>query len=220
MMSILETTALTHAYNSNIVLSTTPVALPEGEHMLILGESGSGKTTLLSLIAGMQMPTEGEVRVAEQNLADLKPAERDVFRGQTMGIIFQKLYLIESLTAWQNVMLAAGLVQGSMGVHEVEELFDKLDIAHVKHHKPRALSVGQAQRVAIARALVSKPQVILADEPTSALDNKHAEHAMTLLLEQASAHGATLIVATHDQRITPLFADNILHLNAREGEAS
>jgi putative ABC transport system ATP-binding protein len=192
---------LRHAYAGVDVLNVGAWHAEQGAHWLILGPSGSGKTTLLHVLAGILKPTTGAVTIAGQDLSALGPGQLDRFRGQHIGIVLQRLHLVSSLTVMSNLLLAQYLA----GVHEdharVREVLTSLDISDKVDARPHELSFGQAQRVAVARAVVNRPQLLLADEPTSNLDNTRCVQALELLESQARACGATLVIATHDQRI-------------------
>jgi len=192
---------LRHAYNAAEVLNVAAWQVEQGSQWLVLGPSGSGKTTLLHILAGILRPTSGSVGIAGQDLAALKPADLDRFRGQRIGIVLQRLHLMPSLTVMNNLLLAqylSGLPQDGARVREV---LASLDIADKADAYPHELSFGQAQRVAVARAVVNRPRLLLADEPTSNLDDARCAQAYGLLESQARACGATLVIATHDQRI-------------------
>jgi ABC-type lipoprotein export system ATPase subunit len=192
---------LKHAYNGTEVLNVAAWQAEQGSQWLVLGPSGSGKTTLLHILAGILRPTAGSASVAGQDLAALTATGLDRFRGQCIGIVLQRLHLIPSLTVRNNLLLAqylAGLPQDGTRVREV---LASLDIADKADAHPHELSFGQAQRVAVARAVVNRPKLLLADEPTSNLDDARCAQAFGLLESQARACGATLVVATHDQRI-------------------
>ena len=192
---------LKHAYNRMEVLNVPAWQVEQGSQWLVLGPSGSGKTTLLHILAGILKPTAGSVSVAGQDLTALKAADLDRFRGQCIGIVLQSLHLVPSLTVRNNLLLAqylAGLPQDGTRVRQV---LASLDIAAKANAHPHELSFGQAQRVAVARAVVNRPKLLLADEPTSNLDDARCAQAYGLLESQARACGATLVVATHDQRI-------------------
>ena len=185
-----------------------------GQHSLILGPSGSGKSTLLHLIAGLLRPGRGGLRVAGQDLGALAPASLDAFRGRAIGIVLQRLHLIQALTVRDNLRLARTLARLPPDPARLEGLITGLGLRDLAGARPSRLSEGEAQRVAIARAVVNHPVLILADEPTSALDDANCEIVMRLLLAQAEASGATLLIATHDARLKAHFAHR-LELPAR-----
>ncbi len=192
---------LRHAYNGNEVLNVPAWQADQGAHWLVVGSSGSGKTTLLHILAGILRPTAGSVMVAGQDIGALPAAELDRFRGQHVGIVLQRLHLVSSLTVMNNLLLAqylAGLPQDRVRVNEV---LASLDLGDKSGAYPHELSHGQAQRAAVARGVVNRPQLLLADEPTSNLDDQRCGQALDLFETQARACGATLVIATHDQRI-------------------
>lgn len=196
-----ELRQLTHHYDGSEVLRVDSWAATQGEQWLLLGPSGSGKSTLLHILAGILRPAAGSAGIAGQDLSALSAAELDRFRGRNIAIVLQRLHLLPSLTVAENVQLAqflAGLPQDAARVHEV---LAGLDLADKADARPHALSHGQAQRAAIARAVVNRPRLLLADEPTSNLDDSRCAQALDLLLTQAAACGATLVIATHDQRV-------------------
>ena len=192
---------LTHRYDGAEVLRVDVWSAAQGAQWLLLGPSGSGKTTLLHILAGILRPASGRAIIAGQDISALSASGLDRFRGCNIGIVLQRLHLLPSLTVAQNVQLAqylAGLPQDAARVHEV---LTGLDLADKAGMLPHALSHGQAQRAAIARAVVNRPRLLLADEPTCNLDDARCAQALDLLLAQAEACGATLVIATHDQRV-------------------
>lgn len=193
---------LQHAYNDTVVLRIHEWHAEQGEHWLVLGPSGSGKSTLLHILAGLLRPRSGEVVVDGQRLDMLKPGELDRFRGRKVGIVLQQLHLVATLTVEKNVLLAQYLSGAGQDRKRVAEILASLDLADKGHAYPHELSHGQAQRVAVARAVVNKPALLVADEPTSNLDDVRCMQALELLESQARACNATLVIATHDRRIT------------------
>jgi ABC-type lipoprotein export system ATPase subunit len=193
---------LHHAYDGTEVLRIPSFSAAQGEHWLVLGPSGSGKSTLLHILAGLLRPTRGDVVVAGQELNALKPAELDRFRGQHVGIVLQQLHLVRTLTVEKNVLLAQYLSGIGQDLTRVREVLASLDLAGKEQAYPHQLSHGQAQRAAVARAVVNKPALLVADEPTSNLDDVRCMQALELLESQARGCGATLVIATHDRRIT------------------
>jgi putative ABC transport system ATP-binding protein len=192
---------LRHAYDGQDVLRVDQWQVGQGEHWLVLGPSGSGKTTLLHILAGILRPTAGDARVAGADVSALNPVALDRFRGRNVGVVLQRLHLIPSLSVMSNLLLAqylAGLPQDRARARQVLE---SLDLGGKGNAYPHELSFGQAQRVAVARAVVNRPKLLLADEPTSNLDDARCAQAFELLESQARACGATLVIATHDQRI-------------------
>ena len=196
-----ELLKLTHRYDGIEVLRVDAWSAAQGEHWLLLGPSGSGKTTLLHALAGILRPAAGRVVVAGRDLAAVRPAELDRFRGLHIGIVLQRLHLIASLTVMDNLLLAQYLAGAPQDRRRAGAVLASLDLAAKAEARPHELSFGQAQRVAIARAVVNRPQLLLADEPTSNLDDARCMQALELLQAQARACNATLVIATHDQRI-------------------
>ena len=192
---------LNHNYGGVAVLKVDVWQAEQGAHWLILGPSGSGKTTLLHTLAGILKPTSGKVVVADSELTAMKPAEIDHFRGKHIGMVLQRLHLISSLTVLNNLLLAQYMAGEPQDATRAREVLVSLDLADKANAHPHELSHGQAQRVAVARAVVNRPKLLLADEPTSNLDDVRCVQALDLLQAQAKACGATLVIATHDQRI-------------------
>lgn len=203
---MLEIRGLRHDYGGRTVLSVPSWDVAQGDSSLVLGPSGSGKTTLLNVIAGLARPTAGTVRVAGEEITRLSPAARDAFRARRVGLVLQTLHLIGVVSVRENLRLAQRLAGAKVDDARIDEVLASLAIPGLSGARARDISVGEAQRVAIARAVVNRPALILADEPTSALDDGNCEKALALLLEQAAACGATLLVATHDNRVRGRFA--------------
>ncbi len=196
-----ELQGVSHAYEGAEVLRVDAWQAAQGEHWLLLGPSGSGKTTLLHALAGILRPAAGTVKVAGQDLGALGAQALDRFRGQHIGIVLQRLHLIPSLDVAHNLLLAQYLSGLPQDPRRIDEVLAGLDLADKGGAMPHELSFGQAQRVAIARAVVNRPRLLLADEPTSNLDDARCLQALALLQAQATACDATLLIATHDQRI-------------------
>ena len=196
-----ELQQITHRYDGSEVLRVGHWSAEQGAQWLLLGPSGSGKTTLLHILAGILRPSAGTARLAGQDIAALSASALDCFRGRHIGVVLQKLHLLPSLTVAQNVQLAQYLAGLPQDAARVQEVLAGLDLADKAGMRPHALSHGQAQRAAIARAVVNRPRLLLADEPTSNLDDGRCAQALDLLLTQAAACGATLVIATHDQRV-------------------
>jgi putative ABC transport system ATP-binding protein len=189
-----------------------------GEAWLLAGASGSGKSTLLHLLAGLLTPTDGRVVVAGTEPASLPAAQRDRWRGRTVGLVPQRLHLVGAVDVRDNLRLAQRLAGEPVDDARVVALLEAVQVADLAHRYPRELSQGQAQRVAIARAVVNRPALVLADEPTANLDDRHAAAALELLRAQALEAGATLVVASHDARTRPLLP-HVYTLPVRSGEA-
>ncbi|MBX2947227.1 MAG: ABC transporter ATP-binding protein [Cyclobacteriaceae bacterium] len=198
---MVTTKNLSFAYGNQKRIAFPDFSINKGEHCLLLGESGSGKTTLLHILGGLLRGYSGSVKVAGTELSSLSETALDHFRGKHMGFVFQRNHLISALTVEKNLILAPYLAELPIQHQQVDAVLGSLGIAEKKHSKVTELSQGQAQRVAIARAVFNNPPVILADEPTSALDDKSCAQVIDLLIHVANEHQATLLVATHDQRL-------------------
>lgn len=192
---------LEHRYDGKPVVSVPSWSVAEGEHWLLLGVSGSGKTTLLHILAGLLRPSSGSVTVAGQDLSALPATGLDHFRGRHIGIVPQRLHLIQSLTVLDNLLLAQYLAGVKEDRGRAREVLRSLGLEQKAASLPPALSFGQAQRVALARAVINQPRLILADEPTSNLDDGHCLQVLDLLENQARSCNATLVIATHDRRV-------------------
>jgi len=194
------------SYGGRQVLSEVSFGLEPGEHALLLGPSGSGKSSLLNIVCGLQTPDSGTVTLGEQAMS----GQADALRKRHMGIIFQTLRLVSALTVRANLLLAQKLQIGSTDEKLVDQTLDRLGIAHRAKARPFELSQGEAQRAAIARAVAVKPDILIADEPTSALDHANTQSVARLLIESAHEVGASLLIATHDDRLKDHFARTIV----------
>jgi putative ABC transport system ATP-binding protein len=173
----------------------------EGEFMSIVGKSGSGKSTLINIVTGIDRPTTGEVLVGDTAVHTLSEEQIAVWRGRTMGVIFQFFQLLPTLTAVENVMLPMDYCQVYARAERPERamhLLEKMSMADCAHELPSALSGGQQQSVAIARALATDPPILAADEPTGNLDSKSAELVLRLF-EDLVDSGKTILMVTHDK---------------------
>src|SRR3984885_15371180 len=184
-----------------------------GEAVAIMGPSGSGKSTLLNLIAGMDKPTSGAVRVGDERVDMLSEAGAARFRRRQVGMIFQFFNLLDDMTVVDNVLLPAQLAGSKArdARQRADELLDALRIAHRRDAYPARLSGGERQRVAIARALVNRPSLLLADEPTGAVDTATGDEIGRLLLD-LNAKGQTLIVVTHSPELAQRYARRVVHI--------
>jgi putative ABC transport system ATP-binding protein len=183
------------------------VHVPSGGTLLLRGPSGSGKSTWLSLVAGLMVASEGRVSVAGTDLGTLSGTQRDRWRSAHVGVLPQRLGLSDSLTVFDNLALvyfAAGL---SVDRRAIERVLNDLGVGDLIERRPAQISGGQAQRVALARAVLRRPAVVLADEPTASLDDAACAGVLSLLREHTQAHGATLVVATHDARAVQAWPD-------------
>ena len=205
------------------VLRVARLDVPRGERVFVYGPSGSGKTTLLGLLAGVLRASDGSVRVLGRDLAHLGGAERDAFRAEHVGYVFQMFNLIPYLSVRENVTLPARLSAGRrrrLGGESpdaaAERLAAELEISELLDERVTSLSVGQQQRVAAARALLGAPELVIADEPTSALDADRRERFLELLFQVCAEARSTLIFVSHDRGLEPLFdrAVSLPELNA------
>ena len=171
------------------------------ETAAIVGASGSGKSTLLSIIAGLDTPTRGTVKLAGQDLFTIDEDDRAALRARKVGFVFQSFQLLGNLTALENVMLPLELANMKEARKLATEMLQRVGLAQRLSHYPKVLSGGEQQRVALARAFVVKPAVLLADEPTGSLDFATGETIMKLMFELNEELGTTLVLVTHDRGI-------------------
>ncbi len=206
---MLHTQGLQYTYTGGEKMAFPEISCKNGEHMLIIGSSGTGKTTLLHLLAGLLSPQKGEINIAGQDIARMRGRTLDRFRGQHIGIIFQKSHFVSSLRVADNLHLASYLAGQPEDKTRVSELLGRLNLSHKLDKKTQELSQGEQQRVAIARALINRPDLILADEPTSSLDDENTAAVIELLEKEAELAGATLVIVTHDQRLKDRFSRRV-----------
>lgn len=174
--------------------------IARGEQVALIGRSGTGKTTLLHVLAGILRPDTGTVEIAGQRLDALSESQRDRFRGQHIGMVYQTFNLLQPFTAFENVMLGAlfGRGAGSAVEARARQLLERVGLGERMHHRPSELSVGQVQRVAICRALVNDPEVVLMDEPLGNQDRATGSQVLDLLLQIAREGDKTVVMVTHD----------------------
>lgn len=206
---MLRIKGLKHSYDGSSTIDYPDWEVEKGNHGIILGNSGSGKTTLLHLIGGLMPPKEGLLEVGGENLSEKSNTKLDRFRGENIGIVFQKPHLVRSLTVKENLTLSQYLGQKKTDGKRAEEILAQLGIKDLKNRKIHQISQGQAQRVSIARAVINSPKLLLADEPTASLDDENCKKVIDLLKSQAEETGATLIVATHDHRVKSEFKNEL-----------
>lgn len=200
---------------SKPVLDIEQLTVQGGQHLFIQGESGCGKTTLLNLLSGIIKPASGELSVLGNPIINMSAHQRDRFRADHLGVIFQQFNLLPYLTVIENVALPFHF--SSRRRHKVTDVYSsaqavlgELEIsADLFNKNVLDLSVGQQQRVAVARALVGNPELVIADEPTSALDRKNRDAFIRLLFERATEHGSTLIFVSHDDHLSNFFEHSI-----------
>ncbi len=192
-------------------LSIAKFTVDQGEKALLLGASGSGKSTMLSLICGFAAPDSGHVSIEDVEISRLRPAARDRFRAEMMGVIFQQFNLLPYATVRDNIRLPLEFAPKRRAriqdvKREILRLCEFLELPRDIAEMPASeLSVGQQQRVAAARALIGVPPIIIADEPTSALDASAQSSFLDLLFEQANASGTTVLMVSHDERLGDKF---------------
>jgi putative ABC transport system ATP-binding protein len=183
------------------ILEGIDLEINAGESVAVVGVSGSGKTTLLGILAGLDVPTAGQVYLCGVELTAMDEEQRARVRGEQIGFVFQTFQLLASLTALENVMLPAELRGDRNAELEARALLDKVGLTERLGHYPRQLSGGEQQRVAIARAFASRPNVLFADEPTGNLDTRTGQKIIDLLFELNAEFDTTLVLVTHDDRL-------------------
>lgn len=191
-------------------LAIDQLGIASGERLFVQGPSGSGKSTLLGLLSGVLVPQEGSVTVLGETVSSLGSAERDRFRADHVGYLFQMFNLIPYLSVIENVTLPLRFSERRRGrvddgAEEARRILEHLGMGDLAGRPVTKLSVGQQQRVAAARALIGSPEVVLADEPTSALDAGHSERFVELLFAECERAGATLVFVSHDAALATLF---------------
>jgi putative ABC transport system ATP-binding protein len=215
MNALVQLTDVTKSYDSGAApaVANVTMTVAQGEAVSIMGPSGSGKSTLLNLIAGLDRPTSGEVRVGDQRVDRLSETGVARFRRQQVGMIFQFFNLLEDMTVADNVLLPAQLagMKTKAARARTGELLAALRIEQRADAYPARLSGGQRQRVAIARALVNRPPLLIADEPTGALDSATGEEIGELLLD-LNESGQTLILVTHNPDLAARYTRRVIQL--------
>jgi putative ABC transport system ATP-binding protein len=185
------------------ILHDLSFQIEHGESVAIVGASGSGKSTLLSLLAGLDLPSTGQITLMGQSLSQLDEDGRARLRGKYVGFVFQSFQLLPHLTALENVMLPlemAGVVQDEAKLAAFQWL-EKVGLGLRSNHFPKTLSGGEQQRVALARAFINKPAILFADEPTGSLDEVSGNRVIELLFELNRENSSTLVLVTHDQAL-------------------
>ena len=219
MISLNNVTFKWHKNDKTPTLTISKLNIEKGQHVFLHGPSGSGKSTLLALLAGINTATSGNVTLLNHTLNTLSNTQRDIFRADHIGIIFQNFNLLPYLSPIENVILGCqfskkrqqkALSHSTTLNDEATRLLNALGLTEQYHTKNVAeLSIGQQQRVAAARAFIGNPEIIIADEPTSALDTQNRESFINLLFAQASNANSTLIFVSHDENLKPLFNRSI-----------
>ena len=183
------------------ILKGANLNLEKGETVAILGSSGSGKSTLLNLIAGIDLPDQGEVRIDGKSLGQMSEKNRTLLRRRTMGFVFQSFNLIPTLNVYENLMLPLELNQISKNSGIISQMLEALGLKGREESHPDRLSGGEQQRVAIARALMHQPSLLLADEPTGNLDAETSQETLKLINHLVHRSRTTMIMATHSQEV-------------------
>ncbi|MBT9455122.1 MAG: ATP-binding cassette domain-containing protein [Burkholderiaceae bacterium] len=211
---MIELKDLRYDYRNGPTLSFANLSAPAGSTLLVRGASGAGKSTLLALMAGLLTPTAGRVVVDAVDVGALPPRQRDAWRGAHLGFVPQRLHLSAALSVADNLALPYICAGEPVQAVRIAELLERLGLQGLAARKPYQLSVGQAQRVALARAVLRAPSLLLADEPTASLDDEAAAEVLRLLAELAALSRATLVLATHDARVSQALPDaQMLQLN-------
>src|SRR3954452_591229 len=194
-------------------LDNIDLTVARGEVVTLLGPSGSGKTTLLSIAGGLLTPSAGRVVVGGSDITGANPRQLTAFRREKVGFIFQAVNLVPFLTALENLVVVAELVNGDRKVAKQRalRLLEELGLSHRINNVPGQLSGGERQRVAIGRCLMNAPGLVLVDEPTSALDSDRGQQVMELIVDEVKARGAAAVIVTHDARMTR-YGDRILNM--------
>lgn len=193
--------SVTDSTGTLTILRDIDFTLAGGETLAIVGASGSGKSTLLSIMAGLDTPSQGSVRLAGHDLFSLTEDERAHVRAQYMGFVFQSFQLMANLTALENVMLPLELAGRKNILPTATGMLNRVGLGQRLQHYPKVLSGGEQQRVALARAFVMRPHILLADEPTGSLDHATGETILNLMFELNQEQGTTLVLVTHDPRV-------------------
>ena len=183
------------------ILSNVSFAIGKGDSVAVVGASGAGKSTLLALLAGLDLPTEGEIWLNGVNLTNLDEDGRAAVRAASVGFVFQSFHLVPSLNALENVMLPLELAGFDSPRQKAMEILQQVGLGERWSHYPAQLSGGEKQRVAIARSFATEPAVLFADEPTGNLDSRTGEHVIDLMFELNRDSSTTLILVTHDKSL-------------------
>ncbi len=202
---VIEVAGLNKAVESGdgrlVILQDISFAVMSGESVAIVGASGSGKSTLLGLLAGLDQPSGGQVKIDGETLSGLDEDARALLRARLLGFVFQSFQLLPSLTALENVMLPLELAGRQDAVKVAADWLGRVGLAHRLKHYPRHLSGGEQQRVALARAFAPAPRLVLADEPTGNLDAATGQQIVDMMFELNAREGTTLLLVTHDESI-------------------
>ena len=208
---VLSLNKLEFSFNEKPLINIEEFKVRTRERIAIMGPSGCGKSTFIHLVAGLLKPQKGTIKIKNQDITKLEEWKIDRLRGQSLGIVFQRLHLLPSISILDNLLLAQKLARTTVDRESAMELLKRLDLEEWINKFPHHLSQGQAQRAAIARAVIHKPALVIGDEPTSALDDDNAQEAIRLLNELSENVGFALLIVTHDKRVRDSM-DSVLSL--------
>ncbi|NKI32176.1 ABC transporter ATP-binding protein [Croceivirga thetidis] len=207
---MVKTQGLQFAYNDSSTFDFPDISLKPKEHLLILGPSGVGKTTLLHLLSGILPPSSGLITIDDTEISSLSRKELDRFRGSQIGLIFQQYHFVKSLNVEENLKLRQHFPKQLKDTERRRAIAQRLGLSDHLQKKVGQLSQGQQQRLAIAIGLVHQPKVVFADEPTSNLDDKNCAQVLQLLKDEAELCNSSLVIITHDHRVTEHFPNQIV----------
>tara|TARA_B100000475_G_C14969280_1_gene303272 strand:+ start:199 stop:822 length:624 start_codon:yes stop_codon:yes gene_type:complete len=205
---MIKTRGIKFDYNNQVFFEFPDIEIKNRENLLIIGNSGIGKTTLLHLLAGLLESKSGSIELFGKEISNLNSYQLDTFRGENIGIVFQRSHFVNSLTVKENLELAQ-FIANKKDNDRINTILKSLGILDKSDKKTNQLSQGEKQRASIALAIVNSPKLILADEPTSSLDDENCDRVIKLLKKQASEFNAQLIVITHDNRLKKHFKKSI-----------
>mgnify|MGYP001210360681 FL=1 len=205
---MIKTRDIKFDYNNQVFFQFPDIEIKTKENLLIIGNSGIGKTTLLHLLAGLLESKSGSIQLFGKEISNLNSYQLDTFRGENIGIVFQRSHFVNSLTVKENLELAQ-FIANKKDNNRIDTILKSLGILDKSDKKTNQLSQGEKQRASIALAIVNSPKLILADEPTSSLDDENCDRVIKLLKKQASEFNAQLIVITHDNRLKKHFKKSI-----------
>ena len=205
---MIKTRGIKFDYNNQVFFQFPDIEIKTKENLLIIGNSGIGKTTLLHLLAGLLESKSGSIELFGKEISNLNSYQLDTFRGENIGIVFQRSHFVNSLTVKENLELAQ-FIANKKDNNRINTILKSLGILDKSDKKTNQLSQGEKQRASIALAIVNSPKLILADEPTSSLDDENCDRVIKLLKKQASEFNAQLIVITHDNRLKKHFKKSI-----------
>lgn len=212
---ILEAKQISKTYSNGIVevpaLKPCDISIEKGEFVAVVGKSGSGKSTLLHLLAGLDVPDQGEIIIDGKDIARMKEKERSAFRRKKIGYIYQDYNLFPEFTAYENLVLPLRLDGAEENREEAMELLEQLGIAECAEKFPQEMSGGEQQRVSIGRALLVRPAIIFADEPSGNLDAENARNVAELLASASEEYRQSIVLVTHDRQMAD-YAGRILTL--------